>query len=244
VHEMIDLLLNHVSIRKYKDKEVSKEVVDTIVACAQMAPTSSHLQTYTIIEVKDKEKRKTLAEIAGGQKWVLEAPLALLFCADLHRGQKYIPVTNKEVFHNTDLFTVAVTDTALAAQKALIAAQVLGLGGVFVGGIRNDIESVHKLFALPALTAPLFLLCLGYPDENPGLKPRLPREVVHKVDYYDTERDDELLANYDAEVRQYYQARTNGEIDDKWTERCGKAISAKERNHVGYFLREIGFLQK
>lgn len=240
----IDLLLNHVSIRKYKDQEVSEEVVNTIINCAQMAPTSSHLQTYTIIEVKDIEKKKALSQIAGDQRWVVEAPVVLLFCADLNRGKKYFDVKDTKVFRNTELYTIATIDTALAAQKAFIGAQLLGLGGVVVGGIRNDTEKVHKLFKLPELVAPLFLLCLGYPDENPGIKPRLPQEAIHKVDYYDDSSDDELINQYNETVREYYNNRTNGKVQDTWTKRCGKLISAKERYEVGYFFREIGFLEK
>lgn len=112
------------------------------------------------------------------------------------------------------------------------------------GGIRNDLEGVHKLFQLPDLVAPLFLLCLGYPAHKPGLKPRLPRGLVHKVDSYHQDQDSDLLAAYDREVREYYTERTGGKIRDKWTERCGQALSVKQRDGAGYYLREIGFLEK
>ena len=47
----IELLLNHKSIRKYTDQQVSQETIDIIISSAQMAPTSSHFQAYTIIEI-------------------------------------------------------------------------------------------------------------------------------------------------------------------------------------------------
>lgn len=244
MNQTVELLLNHMSIRKYKDKPVDRETVNTIVKCAQMAPTSSHFQAYTIIEVRDRAKRYFLAETAGGQKWVIEAPLVLLFCADLHRGRKYYEGTDPEVFSNTECYTVAVVDAALAAQKALIAAQSMGMGGVVVGGIRNDIEGVAKEFKLPELVAPLFVLCLGYPDEVPGLKPRLPQEEVHKTDFYDESRQNELIEQYNQEVKDYYVKRTGGKITDRWTERCGRMLMAKTRDEVGYFLRKVGFLKK
>jgi nitroreductase len=134
INQTVKLLLGHASVRKYQDKEVGEEMVEAIVQCAQRAPTSSHLQAYTIIEVRDEEKREILSGIADGQKWVKEAPLVLLFCADLHRGREYLVLEDKGVFGNTDLFMVAVADAALAAQNALIAARSMGLGGVFVGG--------------------------------------------------------------------------------------------------------------
>lgn len=244
MNETINLLLNHMSIRKYQEKIIEKEKIETIIKCAQMAPTSSHFQAYTIIEVRDKVKKDFLSEIAGGQRWVKEAPLVLLFCADLRRGKKYYEATDKEVFGNTECYTMAVVDTSLAMQKAFIAAQSLGLGGVVVGGIRNDVEALSKEFKLPEMVAPLYLLCLGYPDEVPGLKPRLPQEEIHKIDFYDDSKQDQLINEFNETVSEYYIKRTDGKKQDRWTQSCGKSLMAKTRDEVGYFFRRIGLLQK
>ena len=244
MNETINLLMNHMSIRKYKDDPIDRETVNTIIKCGQMAPTSSHFQAYTIIEVKSQAKKHFLAELAGGQKWVKNAPLVLLFCADLNRGNKYYEAADNEIFSNTECYTVAVIDASLAMQKSFIAAQSLGLGGVVVGGIRNDVEGISMEFKLPDMVAPLFLLCLGYPDENPGLKPRLPQEEIHKINFYDDTNQDQLIDDYNATVKEYYIERTGGKIQDRWTERCGSALMAKPRYGVGYFFRKIGFLKK
>lgn len=240
----IELLLNHTSVRRYQDKPVPREIVNTIVQCAQMAPTSSYFQAYSIIEVQDKNKRVILAEAAGGQVWVNKAPLVLLFCGDLNRGRKYYEEVDQEIFSNTESYTVATIDAALAAQKALIAAQTLGLGGVFVGGIRNDVDRLIKEFKLPDLVFPLFALCLGYPNEMTELKPRLPQEAVHKIDFYDESKDDELIEQYNKTISEYYMERSRGRIKDRWTSRCGKTLMDKPRDEVGYFFRKIGLLKK
>jgi nitroreductase/FMN reductase (NADPH) len=244
MNDTINLLMNHMSIRKYKDQKVEKEIVDTIIKCGQMAPTSSHFQHYTIIEIKDQRKKEFLSELAGGQRWVKEAPLVLLFCADLNRGKKYFEDTDKEVFSNTECYTVAVIDASLALQKSFIAAQSLGLGGVVVGGIRNDVEALSKEFKLPEMVAPLCLLCLGYPDENPGVKPRLPQEEIHKVDFYDDSNQELLITEYNQTVKDYYIERTDGKTQDTWTKRSGSYLMAKTRDEVGVFFRKIGFLKK
>lgn len=244
MNETIKILLNHMSIRKYQEKPVDREIVDTIIKCAQMAPTSSHFQAYTMIEIQDQEKKNFLSEIAGGQKWVAEAPLVLLFCADLNRGVKYYENTDKAVFGNTECYTVAVIDASLAMQKAFVAAQSLGLGGVVVGGIRNDVEALSRKFKLPDMVAPLYLLCLGYPDEVPGLKPRLPQEEIHKIDYYDDSKQKQFIDQYNETVKEYYINRTNGKTQDRWTAHCGKFLMAKTRDEVGIFFRKIGLLEK
>lgn len=240
----VDILLNHKSIRKYTDKPIDREIVDTIIRSAQMAPTSCHFQAYTIIEVRDKRKREFLSEISGGQKWVIEAPLVLMFCGDLHRGKEYYDNTDPEVFRNTEQYTVGVIDAALAGQKALIAAQLMGLGGVFVGGIRNDVESITKEFRLPELVYPLFAICFGYPDDDPGLKPRLPKDVIHKIDFYDESRDKELIAEYNETMRNYYLERTDGKDNSTWSQRCAKYLTGKTRDDVGEHFREIGLLRR
>ena len=244
MNETVKILLNHMSIRKYLDKPVDKDTVDMIIKCAQMAPTSSHFQAYTIIEVQDPGKREFLYEVSGGQRWVKEAPLVLLFCADLYRGRKYYEETDKEVFSNTESYTVAVIDASLAMQKAFVAAQSLGLGGVVVGGIRNDVAALSHQFKLPDMVAPLYLLCLGYPDETPGLKPRLPQEEIHKIDCYDDGRQSQNIEIYNETVKKYYIDRTDGKTQDRWTEHCGKLLMAKTRDDVGVKFRKRGLLLK
>lgn len=245
MNETLDLLLNHSSVRKFKNDPVSKEVIDLIISASQMAPTSSNFQEYTIIEARADDKRKAIFEASGGQKWTLSAPVVLLFCGDLHRGKKYFSGNeDKSVFSNTESFIVATVDAALAAQKAFIAAQSLGLGGVFVGGIRNDMDKIADAFALPDFVYPIFAICLGYPDENNGLKPRLPKKVIYKIDTYNSENDEELINDYDETSYDYYYERTNGENPETWTERSGKMIAAKPRYEVGIFLRKKGLLKK
>lgn len=243
MNDTIEMLLNHRSIRKYIDKPISDEIVDTIIDSAQMAPTSSHFQAYTIIEVKDKKKREFLAAEAGGQEWVVEAPLVLLFCGDLHRGKVHYNDVNPKAFKNTEQYTIGTIDAALAAMKALITAQSFGLGGVFVGGIRNNVEGVSKEFELPDLVYPLFALCIGYPDDNPEIKPRLPQAVIRKIDFYDESEDKELIAEYNETMAKYYLDRSTGKDISNWTERCGSYLRGKTRDNVGKHFREIGLLE-
>jgi len=244
MNQTIDLLMSHMSIRRFKNQGVEAEKVRTIIEAAQWSVTSSHYQACTIIEVRDGKKRETLAEAAGGQKWVVECPLFLVFCADLLRGKKYWKNIDIEVLGNTEMFLTATVDAALAAQKAFIAAQALGLGGVFIGGIRNDMYKVNETLELPELVYPVFGMCLGYPADNPGQKPRLPREVVHKIDRYDDSGDDEMVAEYNEKVTQYYAARSGGKIRDTWSERSGNYLMDKTREETGPFVKSKGFCKR
>ena len=238
----IELLMAHSSCRSFQDKPVPEDVADTIIKCAQHAPTSSYLQAYTIIKVEDKEKRKALAQFAGGQEWVEKAGLALLFCADLHRLDVMLNVADKNVLHNEELYTVAVTDAALASSRALVAAQALGLGGVFVGGVRNETEKMAKLFGLPELVFPMYVVCMGYPAEVPPQRPRMDASLISAVDTYPEITGPEQLADYEKEVSDYFLNITNGRSGRGWIARAEHAISVKPRYSVGEFLHKAGFM--
>jgi nitroreductase len=237
----IKILKSHRSVRKFEDRIVEPEKLEMIIEAAQWAPTSSHFQAYTTIQVEDQVKRKIIAELAGGQKWVAEAPVFLVFCANLQRSKNRWKGLDPLILGNTEMLIMATVDAALVAQKALIAAQVLELGGVFIGGIRNDLTKVNTVLKLPELVYPVFGLCLGYPAEHNPQKPRLPKAVIFKKNYYSETGDDQLLDEYDNQIRNYYSERSKGKQLFTWSEYCATNMTAKPRNYLGNFLKEKGF---
>src|SRR4051794_1279665 len=84
-NELVDLLQSHRSIRRYKDQPIPTEILEEILTSAQWAPSSHHVQAYSIIVVDDQEKKKVLSEVAGSQKYVADCPIFLVFCADFYR---------------------------------------------------------------------------------------------------------------------------------------------------------------
>lgn len=177
----IDLILSHRSIRQFTPEPVSAEQLDQILSAAQSAASSSFLQANSIIRVTDKGLRATLAELAGHQAYVVEAAEFLVFCADYHRHSQIVPEARTGF---VEQLMIGAIDGALMAQNALLAAQSLGLGGVYIGGIRNNPAEVSEVLGLPHQVIPLFGLCLGHPAQRPEQKPRLPRAlVVHENRY-------------------------------------------------------------
>ncbi len=144
----------------------------------------------------------------------------------------------------TETFIIATVDTAIAAQNAMIAAESLGLGGVYIGGIRNDPSKVCKLLDIPKNVYPVFGMCLGYPNHDPETKPRLPLDVVFKNDTYSTEGDEDKIKEYDKAVKEYYIKRTKGKRDDTWTQQMTDKMSQELRPHMKEFLRDQGFEMK
>lgn len=238
MNSTIHLLNQHRTVRRFKSYPLKQDTLEELVLAGQRAATSNFAQAYTLIQVEDPEKRKILAELSGNQRHVEEAPLFLVFVADLERIwkasalQNTIPDTSY-----TEALILATVDTSLMAQNIMIAAESLGLGGVYVGGIRNQPQVVTSLLHLPAHTYPLFGMCLGFPDEWNDQKPRLPLPLVLKKEVYDRENELPLLQAYDAEIAVYYEKsrQTSGMT---WTRQMARMFSKPLRPQMKAFLSE------
>src|SRR4051812_27273654 len=122
MNDVITTILNHRSIRQFEDKPLTDEQINTIVSCAQAAATSSFIQAYSIIGIKDKLKKKRLAELAGNQDYVEKNGHFFVFCADLYRHSLIGENEQKNVLpsiESTEKFMVALIDASLAAQNAV-----------------------------------------------------------------------------------------------------------------------------
>jgi nitroreductase len=256
--DVFKILGSHRSIRKYKEEPIADDLLDKILTSARQAPTSANLQAYSIIVVKDKEKKKTLAHLCGDQPWVESCPVFLAICPDLHRLDK---VCRKRDYqfndHYIEIFMVAVVDAALVAQNIVVGAEASGLGICMIGGIRNNPDQVCELLKLPERVFPLMGMCLGWPDHDPILKPRLPLEVViHHEEYDDAEllrfldqydRDIKATGLYDGHRRKVPSpdGRETPEEDYSWTEHTSRRLASQNprvlRLHMREFLLKKGF---
>ena len=124
----------------------------------------------------------------------------------------------------------------------MTAARSLGIEGVYIGGIRNQIQAVSDLLSLPDLVYPVFGMCLGYPAQNPQVKPRLPLSVILKTDRYDDEQDEANIREYDELVREYYRTRTGGNKDTAWSEQISDMLMKEARPHMLEYSKSRGFL--
>lgn len=245
MNNVMELLKSHTSVRKFKDQPVNDELLKEMIQASQYASTSNHIQAYTVIRVKDQDKKNTLATLSGNQPYISECPLFLVFCADLNRLEKACKM-NQEVIESssTEIFIMATVDAALIAQNVMIAAESAGLGGVYIGGIRNHPQEVCELLQIPDHVYPVFGMCLGYPEKLNATKPRLPLSVVLKEDSYSTTGDENSLKEYDQLISNYYKERTNNKRSNTWTEGIAGFLKEKQRPHMKDFLHSKGFEMK
>ncbi|MBW3760361.1 oxygen-insensitive NADPH nitroreductase [Aeromonas jandaei] len=238
MNQTIDLILSHRSIRQFTAEPISSQQLDAILAAAQSASTSSFLQVTSIIRVTGPEARKQLAQLAGNQPYVEQAAEFLVFCADYHRHGQIVP--DAQTGYAEQLLIGAI-DGAIMGQNALLAAQSLGLGGVYIGGLRNHPAEVSELLGLPERVIPLFGLCLGHPAQQPEQKPRLPRALVVHQECYQRELDRDLLAHYDRQIEAYYQARSSNNKQQTWSGQIRAILTKESRPFMLGFLQSRGF---
>lgn len=242
MNSVMQLLRSHRSIRKFTDQPVADDMIQDIVRCGQAAATSSNLQATTVIRIHNADTRREIARLAGGQEYVASAATFLMFCADLNRSRRACEMGGgKFITGMTENFIIATVDVALFAQNCAVAAESAGLGICYIGGIRNDPERVCALLDLPDQVYPVFGFCLGYPAQDPEVKPRLPLSVVLKEACYQEAADHDGIRMYDEQLRQYYHTRTGGTKDSCWTREMRDLVGKESRPHMRGFLKSRGF---
>jgi len=189
------------------------------------------------------DKKQKLAELSGGQSYVAENGHFFVFCADLYRHQVIGEIEGGDVIpslESTEKFMVTLVDTALAAQNAAIAAESMGLGICYIGGIRNHLEEVKTLLQIPERVIPLFGMAVGYPDQETAQKPRLPLRHVYQENVYnsDKEKIKKDLEEYNKVVTNYYKERTGGVRQDTWTGQMSNMLSKRVRMYMKDFVEK------
>ncbi len=240
MNPVVDTIKGHRSIRAFKDEPISTQQLNTIIESGIAASSSSLLQVVSVIRVTDKEKRAKLAELAGNQKYVVTAAEFLVFCIDYQRHFEMNPDVKPEF---TELTLIGAVDSGIMAQNCLLAAESMGLGGVYIGGLRNSPNEVDELLRLPKYTAILFGMCLGHPDQDPQLKPRLGANVIVHENT-NQPLDKAAIEEYDQIMLDYYQGRFSNTKQQGWSEQITGKLSQESRPHILGYLNSKGLTQK
>lgn len=241
----MDLLTRHRTVRQYEPKPVGQESINALAIAAQSAASSSNLQMWSVVEVRNPE---TIAEISQvcTQQHVAEAPVVLIWLADYSRIQAVAERTHEkaESIGFLDSLLSCVVDVGIAAQNAVVAAESLGLGTVYLGSVRNNAQRIAELLHLPPLTIPVMGLSVGWPDpaEHADVKPRLPLSTILHHETYNVDAFAQALAQYEPISAEYYRRFNLGE---SWTERVHeRAVDGRSERNKAYmtqWLKDHGF---
>ena len=246
-NDVMACLLSHRSVRGYRPDSLPANTLETLIAAAQSASTSSNLQTWSVVAVHDPVKKAVLAKIANNQTHIEQCPLFLVWLVDVSRNER-LGIEEKvtlETIPHFETYLVAAIDASLAAQNATVAAESLGLSMVYIGAMRNDPIEVGKILGLPPGVMGAFGMCVGYPlpTVTNEVKPRLPQSAILYHDTYATTGESADRKAYDARMAAFSERHEMSR--DTWTKRVigrmGKIAAMSGRDKLVSILNQMGF---
>ena len=248
MNPVLESLFKHKSIRKYKNQPLEDEKLQLIIKAAQAAPTWCNGEQVSIIAVKDQALKDKMRDLAWGQPYISSCSVFLVFCADFYRISIAFEKAGKtkedfeKYIKNVDTLIVGSHDVGIALQNATVAAESLGLGTVDIGAIRGKSLEVTKELNLPKYVIPLVGLCVGYPDDDPGIKPRLPMSAVCFDNKYDTEKAKAGVEEYDVTYQKYLSERDTNARDSNWSKSISKTYTSFSIDQTYDLLKQQGFI--
>ncbi|CAM3992619.1 oxygen-insensitive NADPH nitroreductase [Saccharibacillus endophyticus] len=246
MNDTLKLLQNHASVRSYTSQPLTEEQRSAIFQAANQTSSFSLLQAVTIMRITEQDLRKKVMHLCVDQPYIEEAAEFWIFCADFNRNHQIAPDVDLSY---VEFLLIGSFDAGLMAQNALTAAESMGLGGVYIGAVRANIEKLTDLLNLPTHVVPLVGLCMGYPaEEKPGLKPRLPQSMMMFENQYQPVDKDQLEA-YDRQMRDYYQNRpVSAPFSVKkikgWTDHIADHLERSQMPSMLEYLNKQGFAKK
>ena len=188
MNEVLRQLDARKSTRAFEDREISPAEKDAILRAAVMAPTAGNQQMYTIIDVTDPALKERLSETCDHQPFIAKAKLVLVFCADFQKWyDAFLDTGCAPRKPGVGDLMLAVTDTAIAAQNAVVAAESLGIGSCYIGDIMENCEIHREMLRLPEYVFPAAMLVFGYPTDQQKERKKPERvamkHVVHENAY-------------------------------------------------------------
>ena len=188
-NEILQALSARKSVRVYTDEPVTEAERDAILQAAFQAPTAGNQQLYTILNITDPALKARLADLCDHQPFIAKAPLVLVFLADCRRWLRAYKAAGIEDVRTPGVgdLLLAMADTCIAAQNAVVAAESLGIGSCYIGDIMENCEEHRKLLQLPEYVFPVVMLVFGWPtmQQKQRQKPaRCDRKhIIHENTY-------------------------------------------------------------
>lgn len=250
--ERISVLLDRSSLRQFADRPVEQSVLDSILDAGVHAASGGNLQPWSAILVREGGTREKLAGMCG-QDFMAAAPVHLLFCIDLHRNEVIArtgraPYTARNAMRH---FWISFQDVVIAAQSMSTAADMLGLGSVYIGTIMEFPDEVREMFALPEGVYPVVLVCMGYPPDGAERRStrKLPRHwLVHEERYAEPDpsvlwsdylvREENRLTPINERTEKAFRTACTVSVDEAFAESCMER--AREQGGFNPVQRRFG----
>ena len=205
------LLRRHRSIRRFKPDPIDTALIETICEEAVAGSSSSgNLNTFALVLTEDPARRERLYELHMEQEMIRQAPLLITFCADTFRTRRWLRVREaRDNFNNLQGFVVAAFDAMILAQSVALACESRGLGICYLGTTIDACDEIADFLELPETCIAVTTLVVGWPDEDPEKRDRMPLASYLHREAYRRPDDARLLDLYaEREVTGWNRYRT------------------------------------
>jgi FMN reductase [NAD(P)H] len=251
VPDEIASLIDRRVTRRYTEQGVPDSLLDALLAAAQSAPAKSDLQQFSVVVMRDRSRIKQIADWIGTMDWIATAPVFLVWCGDMRRGQRLCAMHRMpHANNNMDTFLNTAVDCTLAMGQFMAAADAMGLGTCPISYVRSHIERVSPLLGLPSGVYPVAGLTVGWPVFRRPVSMRLPPSVVVHRERYDDSALESELAGYDRR-RNDRDPVAAGSLKNNdvypprdgvgWSENAARQLSIPERFGFSTYLKTKGF---
>lgn len=255
MEEVTRLMEGHRSRREFSEAALPWEILRECVDVARHASTSSLLQAYSVIVVRDEKRRQAVHDLCSKQAMILSAPCFIAICVDLHRLETACELAGgKAGVADLETLILGCADASLLAQNLMLALESRGYGGCFVGAARNYPVRMAEVLSLPNRVFVAFGMVAGHPLDDPLPRPRLPLDAVLHEEVYDDARTREHLIEMDERQRDWAR-QTNEEkggyagrvvnTERSWCERVRHRLDTQRResprDQLRTQLEQLGF---
>jgi len=152
--EFRKLLEERHSVRKFRAEEIPEAQLQELLKMANSAPSAGNLQCFKIFAAKNAEKRNQISGACFGQSFVAQAPVVLVFCADVQASKRKYGEKGERLY--------ALQDASIAAAYSQLAAIELGLGSCWVGAFEE--KKLQEILATELM--PVAVIPVGIPDQG------------------------------------------------------------------------------
>lgn len=216
---MIEKQLEHRTIRAFQEKEIPQDIFQLLMEVGRRTASSTGIQGCSIIRITDQKLKDEISSVSR-QDFIKKIPELMIFVVDQYRNSRIAKDSGVEEQGSCDMdrFLSGYTDACITAQNIVNAAESIGLGTVYLGSILNDSEKICELLNLPKLTFPVVGLGIGYPDQDPGMKPRMDMKYrVFENSYKVFDDYTHIMKEYDKEMESYYKDRGENQKLDSFS---------------------------
>lgn len=251
MHPVLETIHAHRSIRQYKPDPVPGDLLRDILAAGIRASSSGNMQAYSIIVTQDRALREKLTIPHMEQSMVLDALVFMTFCADFHRMRQWLRLSDAPLnFDNFMSFLIGAIDAILASQNVALAAEAQGLGICYLGSTLANCDQIGALLNLPPHVVPVVGFTLGYPDEDPAPRDRLPLEgLVHYETYqdYDAARTKDVYREREIKGWERYMnfPRLKALVEESGVENLAQlytTVKYTRESHQAFSLKVLDYL--